>query len=102
MISSYRCRLDWGHDGTRRATERGDVLVIVDVLSFSTAVATAVHYGGIIYPCAQDEDSAALAQRIGGEVAVHRRDVPQKRTVFVIACYVYKYRTWNEGCVSFS
>ena len=78
MISSYRCRLDWGHDGTRRATERGDVLVIVDVLSFSTTVATAVHNGGLIYPCAPDEDLAALAQRIGGEVAVHRRDVPQK------------------------
>ena len=78
ISSSYRCRLDWGRDGVQRAVERKDVLVIVDVLSFSTAVATAVHYGGLIYPCAQDEDSAALAQYIGGEAAVHRRDVPLK------------------------
>ncbi len=75
---SYRCRLDWGRAGTSRAVERGDVLVIVDVLSFSTTVATAVHYGGVIYPSALNEDVSALAQRIGGEVAVHRRDVPQK------------------------
>ena len=74
----YRCQLDWGRDGTRRAVERGDVLVIVDVLSFSTAVATAVHHGGIIYPCTQMEDISAIAQQIGGETAVHRRDVPQK------------------------
>ena len=77
--SPYRCRLDWGRDGTRRAVERGDVLVIVDVLSFSTAAATAIQYGGIIYPCAKDEDPVAFAQRIGGEAAVHwRRDVPEK------------------------
>jgi len=75
----YRCRLDWGRDGTRRAVERGDVLVIVDVLSFSTAAAAAIHYGGIIYPCAQDEDPVAFAQCIGGEAAAHRRrDVPKK------------------------
>jgi len=74
----YRCRLEWGRDGTRRAAERGDVLVIVDVLSFSTTVATAVSCGGVIYPCAKNEDAFAFAQRIVGEVAVHRRDVPQK------------------------
>lgn len=78
LHSSYRCHLDWGRDGTHRAVERGDMLVIVDVLSFSTAVVTAVHHGGVIYPCSQDEDAAAFKQRIGGEVAVHRRDVPQK------------------------
>lgn len=75
----YRCHLDWGRDGALRAAERGDVLVIVDVLSFSTAVATAAHYGGVIYPCAQNEDPVAFAQRVGGEVAVHRRhNVPAK------------------------
>ena len=77
--NSYRCRLDWGRHGTHQAVERGDVLVIVDVLSFSTAATTAVYYGGIIYPCTQDEDIVAFAQRIGGEAASHRRrDVPEK------------------------
>jgi 2-phosphosulfolactate phosphatase len=74
----YRCKLDWGQQGAIQAAERGDIIVVVDTLSFSTAVAYAVHQGGVVYPCAKTEDAAALAQRIGGEVAVHRRDVPQK------------------------
>ena len=74
----YRCRLAWGRHGTRQAAERGDILVIVDTLSFSTAVATAVHHGGIIYPCSMKDNPVSLAQRIGGEVAVRRKDVPEK------------------------
>ncbi len=83
----YRCQLDWGRHGTQQAAERGDVLVIVDVLSFSTTTATATHYGGIIYPCTQDEDTAAFAQRIGGEAAVpRRRDVPEKGRFSLSPC----------------
>ena len=76
--NTYRCRLDWGRHGTQQAAERGDVLVIVDVLSFSTAATTATYYGGIIYPCTQDEDIAAFAQHVGGVAAVQRRNVPEK------------------------
>ena len=76
--SPYRCRLDWGRHGARAAAERQDILVIVDTLSFSTAVVTAVQRGGLVYPCAEDEAPGALAQRIGGEVAVRRKDVPAR------------------------
>jgi 2-phosphosulfolactate phosphatase len=76
--SPYRCRLDWGRHGARAAAERQDILVIVDTLSFSTAVVTAVQGGGLVYPCAEDEHPGTLAQRIGGEVAVRRKDVPAK------------------------
>ncbi len=75
----YRCQLDWGRHGVRQGAERRDILVIIDTLSFSTAVVTAVHYGGLIYPCSPEEDAAALAQQIGGEAAVSRRDVPERR-----------------------
>src|SRR5690242_12191031 len=74
----YRCRLDWGRRGTRAAAARGDVLVIVDTLTFATAVATAVHHGGRIVPCAWADDPAALAARLGAEAAVPRRDVPAR------------------------
>lgn len=74
----YRCRLDWGRHGVRQAAERGDLLVIVDTLSFSTAVITAVYSGGFIYPCSPEEDAAALAQQIRGEAAVSRREVPER------------------------
>lgn len=74
----YRCRFDWGRRGVHQAAERGDILVIVDVLSFSTATITAVHAGGFIYPCSLEEDALALAQHIGGEAAVNRYDVSQR------------------------
>jgi 2-phosphosulfolactate phosphatase len=43
--------------------------VIVDTLRFSTATATAVHYGAEIFPCLPTEDAGALAARVGGRAA---------------------------------
>jgi 2-phosphosulfolactate phosphatase len=60
MQKPYRCRFDWGRRGTRQAAERGDILVIVDTLSFSTTTVTALHRGGIIYPCSSHEEDPAL------------------------------------------
>ena len=37
--------LDWGLDAARLAAERGDAVVIVDALSFSTTVVMAVALG---------------------------------------------------------
>jgi 2-phosphosulfolactate phosphatase len=73
----FRCRLEWGRRGARVAAERGDVLVVVDVLSFSTATVTAVQHGGLVYPCAWTDDPAALAATLGAEAAVNRREVPE-------------------------
>jgi 2-phosphosulfolactate phosphatase len=67
-----RIRLAWGRRGAQAAAERGDILVVIDTLRFSTAAATAVHHGALIYPCATDEVLVtALAERVGGEVALH-------------------------------
>ena len=74
----YRCRLDWGRHGARQAAERGDITVIVDTLSFSSAVATAVYHGAVVYPCATTDDLAALGAQYGAEVAVRRHEVPSK------------------------
>ncbi len=74
----YRCRLAWGRRGAHQAAERGDILAVVDVLSFSTAVIAAAHRGALIYPCSEEEDKAAAARRIGGEAAVSRKDAPAK------------------------
>jgi 2-phosphosulfolactate phosphatase len=68
-----RVQFDWGRRGAQAAAERGDILVVVDTLRFSTAAATAVHHGAVIYPCPIDEALVtALARRVGGEVALHR------------------------------
>ncbi|HEY7414642.1 MAG TPA: 2-phosphosulfolactate phosphatase [Ktedonobacteraceae bacterium] len=74
----YRCRFDWGRYGVRQAAERGDILVIVDTLRFSTTTITAVDAGGFIYPCPLEEDATILAQQIGGEAAVSRYDGSQR------------------------
>jgi 2-phosphosulfolactate phosphatase len=48
------------------------------VLSFSTSVVTAIERGGVVIPCALDADTGELAVRFGADVAVHRRDVPER------------------------
>lgn len=65
----FRCRHDWGRLGARAAAERGDIVVIVDTLRFSTAVAAAIDLGAWIYPCATATQAAELQARVGGEIA---------------------------------
>jgi len=74
--SPFRCRLDWGAIGAQRAAGRGDIIVIVDVLSFSTTVAYAVSQGAIIYPRREHEEALSLAEKVGAEIAVDRERVP--------------------------
>lgn len=73
-----RCRLEWGRRGARVAAERGDILVVVDVLSFSTAAVTAAAHGVIVLPCGRGEDAGELASRTGAHLAVGRQEVPAK------------------------
>lgn len=74
----YRCRIDWGCRGALRAAARGDIIVLVDVLSFTTAVATAVHHGAYILPCTLSDNPQSVADRAGAAAAVRRREVPHK------------------------
>jgi 2-phosphosulfolactate phosphatase len=74
---AYRCRLEWGRRGATAAAARGDVIAVVDTLTFSTAVAAALHCGITVYPCLPGEKER-LAQEVGAEAAVRRQDVPRK------------------------
>jgi 2-phosphosulfolactate phosphatase len=76
--TAYPCRLEWGRRGVRAAAERGDVVVVVDVLSFTTAVVTAAARGAFIYPCDNRDEVPAVAARVGGEAAVGRESVPSR------------------------
>ncbi|HET7924124.1 MAG TPA: 2-phosphosulfolactate phosphatase [Rhodanobacteraceae bacterium] len=64
--AGYRCRLDWGWRGARQAAARGDIVVIVDVLRFSSAVAMAAQHGVIVYPCEMQGDVEARSREVGG------------------------------------
>ncbi len=72
----YRVRLAWGAEGLRRLAPVSEVVVIVDVLSFSTAVDVVVARGATVIPWRWRDDSARLrAGAIGASLAVSRRDV---------------------------
>src|SRR5262245_61510127 len=73
----YRCRLDWGGRGAAAAAARGDLLVVVDTLTFSTAVASALHCGAVVFPCLPS-DEERVAKEVGAEAAVKRQDVPRR------------------------
>jgi 2-phosphosulfolactate phosphatase len=66
--SGHRVRLEWGRAGTRRAAERGDVIVVVDVVRFTSTVATALHRGVSVYPCAMEENAEEYARKVGAEL----------------------------------
>jgi 2-phosphosulfolactate phosphatase len=70
----YRSRIEWGWRGAREAAARGDIVVIVDVLRFSSAVATAVQFGATVHPCEMQEDVVSLAQRHRAIAAGRSRD----------------------------
>jgi 2-phosphosulfolactate phosphatase len=66
----YGVRFDWGISGARAVP--GACYVVVDVLSFTTAVSVAVEAGTAVYPY-QWQDATAYARRVGALLAAGRR-----------------------------
>ncbi|GGV51683.1 hypothetical protein GCM10010277_47660 [Streptomyces longisporoflavus] len=77
--SAYGVRFEWGPEGARRlmagvADAEAACLVVVDVLSFTTAVSVAVDAGTRVFPYAwRDESAVAFAAERSAELAVGRR-----------------------------
>jgi 2-phosphosulfolactate phosphatase len=75
----YGVRFVWGPAGAARVCRRNGVLVIVDVLSFTTAVTVAAERGVAVYPAARrDARAAQLAHEVGGVLAVGRSEVTEE------------------------
>src|SRR5947207_7838052 len=68
--SRHKLKLDWGWRGGAAAASRGDIIVIVDVLRFSTACAAAAARNISIVPAAMDEELESLARE-------HAAQLPQ-------------------------
>ena len=64
--------LEWGPVGARTLAERSDVVVVVDVLSFSTALTIAVERGATVWPHTGGESARQLARDIGAVLAGNR------------------------------
>jgi 2-phosphosulfolactate phosphatase len=77
---SYDVRFEWGPAGAAALAPSSSCLVVVDVLSFSTAVTVAAEAGTRVYPCAwRDESAAEFARSQQAELAVGRRAVSAAR-----------------------
>lgn len=70
----FDVKCDWGLPGIERLSPCSDVIIIVDVLSFSTCVDVAVKNGAFVYPYRwRDGTAEAYAATIGGALARSRR-----------------------------
>src|SRR5690554_6131488 len=72
--SPFDCRVEWGKRGAREAAERGDIIIIVDVLSFSSTVVSALNNEAIIYPYPPHLDGKEFATKIGAEYILGRAE----------------------------
>ncbi|WP_040556603.1 2-phosphosulfolactate phosphatase [Reinekea blandensis] len=71
--SLFDVRCEWGEHGVTKLSDECDVVIIVDVLSFSTCVSLACERGARVYPGQPgDPDSAAYAESLGARLAVKR------------------------------
>ncbi|MFP5488756.1 MAG: 2-phosphosulfolactate phosphatase [Acidimicrobiia bacterium] len=76
-------RLGWGHDGLVALAPECDVVVVVDVLRFSSAVSAAVEAGVRVDPFPWgDLRAAEHAERIGAALAV---EAAERSVPFVLA-----------------
>lgn len=67
--------MEWGPRAINVFAAWADVVVVVDVLSFSTAVDVAVSRGAAVLPCADDE----VPEKLGACVAVPRGETSSDR-----------------------
>jgi 2-phosphosulfolactate phosphatase len=70
----HQVRFEWGVRGVHAVANSADVIVVVDVLSFSTAVDVAVSRGARVFPFRHKDDRArAFAEKVGATLAVDRQ-----------------------------
>lgn len=72
----YGVRFDWGPAGAKAVTPDCDCLVVIDVLSFTTAVSVAVEAGSRVFPYpSHGGNAAAFAEQQRAVLAVSRSAV---------------------------
>nr|WP_276322266.1 2-phosphosulfolactate phosphatase [Cohnella luojiensis] len=73
----YRFRFEWGAEGVRRLAPLSSVVVIMDVLSFTTCVEVAVSREALVFPYLyKDESAIKFAQSVSAILAEKRGKTP--------------------------
>ncbi len=62
--SEFDVRCEWGMQGVEKLSLISDVVIIIDMMSFSTCVDIAVHNGAIIFPDRWKDDTAVEYARL--------------------------------------
>jgi 2-phosphosulfolactate phosphatase len=70
----FGVRFDWGPDGADAVAPNVDVVVVVDVLSFTTAVSVATARGALIFPPPWEDGAAEFAASKHADLAGTRGD----------------------------
>ncbi|MGV2940256.1 2-phosphosulfolactate phosphatase [Mesobacillus sp. LC4] len=70
----FKVKMEWGRRGAREAAERGDIIIIVDVLSFSSTVVAALNAGAVIFPYPPNRDGKKYASSIGAQYILGRAE----------------------------
>jgi 2-phosphosulfolactate phosphatase len=74
--SEFELRCEWGQQGVVKLAPVSDVVIIVDILSFSTCVEIATNNGAIIFPYRwKDESALDYALSVNAELASFKRQV---------------------------
>jgi len=74
--AEFAIRCEWGLRGLRELAPISDVVIIVDVLSFSTALDIATSRGAVVFPYPLKDDSAAsYAASVNAQLASSSRGV---------------------------
>ena len=73
---AFDLRCEWGSQGILTLAPQSDVVIIVDVLSFSTSVDIAVSRGASVFPYRWKDDSARVyAESVGAVLAGDKRSM---------------------------
>jgi 2-phosphosulfolactate phosphatase len=76
----FEARFEWGAQGAREAGRDARVIVVVDVLRFTSTVDAAVTRGAMVYPHRwRDYSAAQFAKKMGAVLAVRREEATPDR-----------------------
>jgi 2-phosphosulfolactate phosphatase len=71
--NSFTARFEWGYEGVRVLAPVSDIVVIIDVLSFTTCVDVALNRDGVVFPYRfRDSTSREYAAKVGAVLAGKR------------------------------